>query len=303
MTERILLFFALAALGYAVRRGGLLTGAGVRDLIRLNMDVCLPALTFSIAAANLTPEVAALDRGVAGPLLGLPLAAALTILAGLALGELTVPLAGVTGRRAKTYVYIVAFANAAFLPIPLAYAMQGEMGVLHVNLYTLGYTPLFWTLGTWVLSRKVQWRLFLHPNVFALLLGATAGMTGTALPAPVMELLRVLGGSAIPLALLYVGAVLAERPLDLRGDVRPLAALATVKLAVLPALALLVVGRAGVPEPIRTQAVLQAAMPCMAQAGLYAARFGGDAGLGSKASFVTTLLCLLTVPFIMGRLG
>src|SRR5262245_55450138 len=99
MNKQILLFFALSALGYAVRRRGLLTGAGVRDLIRLNMDVCVPALTFSIAAGHLTPEVAAVSRGLAGPLLGLPAAAALTIAAGMALGHLTAPLSGLTGKR------------------------------------------------------------------------------------------------------------------------------------------------------------------------------------------------------------
>jgi predicted permease len=303
MTERILLFFALAALGYAVRRGGLIGPAGVRDLIRLNMDVCVPALVFATAAEHLTPEVAAVERGVAGPLLGLPLAAGVTVLAGMVLGWLTAPLAGVRGRRRKTYVYVLAFANAAFLPIPLSYALHGELGVLYVSLYTLGYTPLFWTLGTWILSQRVRWGFFLHPHLLALILGAAAGMTRTALPAPVMELIRVLGGSAIALALLYAGAVLAEQPLDLRRDLQPVSAIAAVKLVALPALALLAVGATQAPEPIRTQAVLQAAMPCMAQAGLYAARFGGDPGLASKATFATTLLCLVTVPLAMGRLG
>ncbi len=302
MTERILLFFALTGLGFAVRRGGLLTHAGVRDLIRLNMDVCLPALTFSIAATHLTPEVAAVSRGLAGPLLGLPAAAAVTIAVGLALGYLTAPLAGLTGKRRKTYIYILTFANAAFLPIPLSYAMHGEIGILYVSLYTLAYTPLFWTLGTWMLSGKVRWGFFLHPNLFALALGATAGMAGWHVPAMLMEILRVLGGSAISLALVYAGAVLAEEHLAVGADARPLAAIVGVKLVLLPALALGAIRWGSVGEPIATQALLQAAMPCMAQAGLYAARFGGDAGLASKASFLTALLCLVTVPFFMGQL-
>ena len=65
MTERILIFFALAGLGWAFRKGGLLTRDGVRDLIRLNMDVCVPALTFVTAATRLTPAVAALGYAVA----------------------------------------------------------------------------------------------------------------------------------------------------------------------------------------------------------------------------------------------
>ncbi len=303
MGLKILTFFSLSGVGYAARRTGIVGGNSVRDVIRLNMDVCIPALTFTTAATRLTPQSAALERGFAGPLLGLPLAAALTVGVGWLLGRLTTGLAGVRGKRAATYVYILTFANAAFLPYPLSYAMHGRDGILYVALYTVAYTPLFWTLGTWMLSGKVAWKFFLHPNLFALAAGAAFGMTGTTLPAWLMEVLELLGGTAIPLALVYAGAILVEHPLLHLGDARPLAMVAAVKLVVMPALALFVVRHWGVPEPIGSQAVLQASMPCMAQAGLYAARFGGEPGLAGRASFLTTTLCLFTVPAVLSRLG
>lgn len=303
MGLKILTFFSLTGVGYLARRRGVIGKDSVRDVIRFNMDVCIPALTFTTAATRLTPQVAALERGFAGPLLGLPLAAVLTIGAGWLIGRLTTGLAGVSGRRADTYVYILAFANAAFLPYPLSYAMHGKDGVLFVALYTVGYTPLFWTLGTWMLSGRVDWRFFLHPNLFALAAGAAFGMTGTTLPGWLMEVLDLLGSTAIPLALVYAGAILVEHPLLHVGDARPLAMVAAVKLVVMPAMALLAIRQFGVPEPIGSQTVLQAAMPCMAQAGLYAARFGGEPGLAGRASFLTTTLCVFSVPIFLGQLG
>lgn len=303
MGLKILTFFSLTGVGYAARRVKVIGQDSVRDVIRFNMDVCIPALTFTTAATRLTPQLAALEKGFAGPLLGLPLAALLTIAAGWLLGHVTTGLAGVHGHRAKTYVYIITFANAAFLPYPLSYAMHGRDGVLYVALYTVAYTPLFWTLGTWMLSGKVDWRFFLHPNLFALAAGAAFGMTGTTLPAWLMEVLELLGSTAIPLALVYAGAILVEHPLLHLGDARPLAVVAGIKLVVLPALALFIVRRFAVPDPIGSQAVLQASMPCMAQAGLYASRFGGEPGLAGRASFLTTTLCLFTVPLFMGQIG
>jgi predicted permease len=47
---------------------------------------------------------------------------------------------------------------------------------------------------------------------------------------------------------------------------------------------------------------MQAAMPVMAQAGLFAGRYGGDSRLGSAAALVTTILCVITVPLWMGSL-
>jgi len=303
MTEKILMFFALAGFGFAIRKGGMLSRDGVRDLIRLNMDVCVPALTFVTAATRLTPEVAALDAGIAGPLLGLPFAAILLVLASVAIAYATVPLAGVSRRRAPTYVFIIVFANALFLPIPLASALRGEDGVLFVNLFYAGYVLLFWTLGTWMLSGKVRWGFFLHPNLFALAFGAWIGMAGWTVPPLVLEIIRVVAAGAIGLALIYSGAVLGEERLSFARDFRALAVLSVVKLVVIPALAILAVRAVAAPGPIAFQTVLQASMPVMAQAGIYVDRFGGETGFASRAAVLTSLLCLVTVPFCMGRLG
>jgi len=303
MTEKILMFFALAGLGFAIRKAGMLTRDGVRDLIRLNMDICVPALTLVTAATRLTPSMAGLDRGVAGPLLGLPLAAIILVLVSVGIGYATVPLAGVSRRRAPTYVFIIAFANALFLPIPLAYALRGEDGILFVNLFYAGYVLLFWTLGTWMLSGRVRWGFFLHPNLFALLIGAWIGMAGWTIPPLLLDILKVVAAGAIGLALIYSGAVLGEERLSFAHDFRALSVLAVVKLVVLPALTLLAVRAVAAPGPIAFQTVLQASMPVMAQAGIYVDRFGGDTGFASRAAVFTSLLCLVTVPFFVGGMG
>jgi hypothetical protein len=128
-------------------------------------------------------------------------------------------------------------------------------------------------------------------------------MSGARLPDAVLDVLQMVGKGGLALALLYSGAVLAEKPLSPSGAWRPLSWLSGMKLIALPALALAVVRGLGVPDPIATQAVLQAAMPVMAQAGLYAARFGGEPALASRAAFLTTLLCAATVPFFVGLAG
>lgn len=303
MTEKILVFFALAAVGYYVRRRGIIGSAGVRDMILLNIDVCLPALSFTATAANLTPEVAALERGFAGPLLGFPLAAAVTCLAGFLLGRLTASFAGLKGKSARTYAYLLTFANAAFLPFPVSYALHGDKGALYVSLYLLGYHPLFWTVGMWIIGGRWNLRLAVHPILIGVVSGAIVGMTGIHVPAAIMETLQMVGKGGLALALLYSGAVLAENTISPAGSVRPLAWVTSLKLVAMPGIALLVVRGLAIPDPIGVQIVLQAAMPCMAQAGLYAARFGGDSALASKAAFLTTALCVLTVPFLVGLAG
>jgi hypothetical protein len=267
------------------------------------MDVLLPALTFSIAADRLTPAMAAWDRGLASPILGLPLTAVAIVAGGTLLGWLTAPLTGLARRSRPTYIFLLMFANCTFLPIPLSYALKGEDGVLFVNLYFLGYTFLFWTAGTWIIRGRAELKYLLHPNVIALILGAAIGVSGVRLPGTLMEVLKMLGGSMIPLGLIYSGAVLAEQRLEIGSDARSVAVMSGVKLVVLPVLTLLILKRVPVPEPMASQAILQAAMPCMAQSGIYVARLGGDTSYASKVAVATTILCVVTVPFFLGIHG
>ena len=303
MTERILIFFALGAAGFLFRRYRIIGSAGTRDLVRLNLDVLLPALTFSIAADRLTPAMAGLERGFAGALLGLPLTAVVIVAVGGLLGWVTAPFTGLNPRSRRTYIFLLAFANCTFLPIPLSYALKGEAGILFVNLYFLGYTLLIWTVGKWVVKGSASFRSLLNPNVIALVLGAAIGTSGVRLPPVLLEVLKMVGSSLIPLGLIYSGAVLAEQKLILGADTRSLVFMSAIKLVILPLIALAFLSRVRVPEPMASQAILQAAMPCMAQSGIYVAHMGGDVSFASKAAVVTTILCVVSVPFFLGIHG
>jgi len=302
MTDRLLIFFLLIGVGYFIRKRGVVGSAGLKDIVQLNIDVLMPALVFTMTTLRLTKETAGLEKGVLGPLLGLPLVAVAVCLGGAALAYLLSPLAGVKGSRKGTFIFLMAFANSSFLPIPLIYALRGEGGVLEVILYGLGYTTLFWTFGMWVLHGRPEPRYLLHPNLLALAAGAVLGLSGTVLPEALIEFVRLLGNSAIPIALLCVGGVLAEQGIRLSANWRPLAVMTGAKLLAAPVIVLVVLKVTGLPEPLSSQAVLQASMPCMAQAALFVSRFGGDARLAGASSFLTTLVSAVTIPFFLGMI-
>ena len=302
MAERLFLFFVLIGLGWLLRRRETLGKAGVRDLIRLIIDVLMPALTFTSTAQFLTPATAGLERGLAGPLLGLPLLAIGICLLGAGVGYALLPLTGLKGERAVTFVFLIAFANSSFLPIPLSYAIFGELGVLYVMLYLVGWMLLFWTLGMKMIQGRPAFRFLFHPQMLAMYLGAGLGLSGTRVPAMLMDVLKLIGGSAIPLALLCVGGVMAEQRISFKQDWRPVLLMTAGKMLVVPGLVFWAVRWSGLPSPLGPAAVLQAAMPCMAQAALYVVRFGGDARLASSTSFITTLSAAVTVPLFMNLL-
>lgn len=299
MSEKLFLFFALIGLGWFLRKRQTLGHTGIRELIRLIIDVLMPALTFVSTAQFLTPATAGLDRGIAGPLLGLPLLAIGICLLGMAVGYALLPFTGLKGERAVTFVFLIAFANSSFLPMPLSLAVFGEIGVLYVMLYLVGWMVLFWTLGMKMIQGKPAFRFLLHPQMLAMYLGTALGLTETKIPVMLMDVLKIIGGSAIPLALLCVGGVMAEQKISLHKELRPVVLMTIGKMLVVPGLVLVAVRWGGIDGSLGKSAVLQAAMPCMAQAALYVVRFGGDVRLATSTSFITTLSAAITVPIFM----
>jgi len=300
MTEKILVLFALAGAGYLLRRRNFLGAQGLQEIIRLDIDFLFPALTFITTAVNLNRE----NIGQAGSYLalfvGLPILACVICLAGVLLGWACLRFTGLKSQSRMTFIFLIGFANASFLPLPLCYALKGDIGVLHVFFYLFGYTILQWTLGLWLLKGKAEYKLLLHPQMLALVLGTVVGVSQVTIPNFLAEPLKLLGNSGVPLALLCVGGVIAEQRLAIHQQWRAQGIALVLKLAILPGLVLLACRWGGINEPLLSQAIIQAAMPCMASAALFTTRFGGDSSLASGAAFLTTILSVITVPFFMG---
>jgi len=298
--EKVLVVFVLMGIGYLVRRRGLVGKEGLANLISLNIDFLMPSLVFVTTAQRLSSEAQATEGGLAALLVGFPLLGVALCLTGSLLGALFCRLSGLPAKSQKTFIYVMTFANSSFISVPLLFTLKGQSGVLHIFLYNIGYLTLQWTYGMWLLQGKPQPKYLLHPVMISLALGAVVGLSGLTLPAPLMESLKMLGDSSVPFALLCVGGILVEEGLHLNRHGRALSMVVGLRLLAMPLLAFMTVRLGWLREPFGFQAVLQASMPVMAQAAIYTARFGGDVQFAGAASFLTTVLCIVTVPFFLG---
>jgi predicted permease len=184
------------------------------------------------------------------------------------------------------------FGNSVQLGIPMAAALFGEAGLaIHIALVSLhaliilsvltvvaeldlahahaqqhGHLPLPQVLAATLKSVVV------HPVMLPMLAGLAWNLIGIGLHPVIDEALLQLGSAAVPMCLVLIGINL--RAYGLEGHVR--AALTTVilKLAVLPAVVLVVAhwgfGLSGVPLAV---AVMMAALPVGSNALVFAQRY------------------------------
>ena len=196
------------------------------------------------------------------------------------------------------------FPNATYLGLPLLERIMGANGRSIAVQYDLfACTPLLLTVGVAVAQRfghgggaeSVPRELLRVPPLWAAVLALGLNATGTAPPAALLELLRMLGGPVIPLMLLVVGMALRDGLAQHRYLPAALPVVA-LQLAIMP----LVVWGTALLLGLRGEAllgtVLEAAMPSMALGVVLCDRYGLNAGVYAAAMTLTTLVSLATLP-------
>lgn len=133
-----------------------------------------------------------------------------------------------------------------------------------------------------------------NPLIVSVLLGVALNLAGIGLPWPAAPVLDILGDAALPLALLAVGA-----GIDLstsRAIGAPALASTALKLALAPALMLLLAHVIGIEGVTRANLIVYACLPSSPAAYILARQLGGDAELMAAIIALTTLAAILSMP-------
>lgn len=149
------------------------------------------------------------------------------------------------------------------------------------------------TLGSASLGRSLL-ALVRNPLILGCIIGIALNMSGIGLPGWSADTVGLLGSAALPLGLVAVGVAL--RPAALVRLDRGVWAANLIKLALMPALVLLLALSLGLDPVSRDVALLFAALPTATSAYILARQLGGDAELMAALITGQTLLAMITLP-------
>jgi len=287
--------FVLIALGYAARKYGILNGDRVHLISHVLVNIALPALTLS---SMQVPDTAK-TMGTVDHML---LVAVIYYLAALVAGIFICRFIPSTSEEKGVFQFMLVFPNTMFMGIPVALAVLGPSSLFYVILFNVPFYFLVFTLGVWLLARgrpeKIDIKVLLTPGLVAAMVGLVLFLGEYTIPAPVESALDLVGSATTPLAMLVVGAMLATLPLQrLAGDWRVYLVTA-LRLIVFPVVAFLVLSPFVTDKLLLSVAVLLIAMPVAANSVLLSEEYNVDATLASQGVFISTVMCLATIPIL-----
>lgn len=136
-----------------------------------------------------------------------------------------------------------------------------------------------------------------NPLIAGCLIGGGLNLTGLTPPGAVLQTLAIVGGAALPLGLLCVGASL--HPAGVPGHLRGAAIASIAKFAVSPAIGAALCWSLSVPSPLAGLIVLFLALPTAPSSYILARQMGGDHRLMASIVTAQTILAFLTLPVML----
>jgi len=221
------------------------------------------------------------------------------------------------GRRGVFYNAVVN-ANTIFIGLPLNMALFGEAASKYYLMYYITNTVSIWTLGYMLLAgdsldgnedEKSEFNLkkLLSPPLIAFVIAFIVLLSGIKVITPIVETTKYLGSVVTPLALLYIGIVLADAGLhSIRFDLDTnLALLGRFVFSSIVMIVLLKIARHFVQLnelEIKTF-VIQSAAPVFAALPILTNETNGDIGYSTNVVTTSTILFILVVPILMSILN
>lgn len=148
-------------------------------------------------------------------------------------------------------------------------------------------------------TSRINWSAMLNPAMIACIVTIALYFMDFRFPAPVQDLLSMVGGITAPLAMLMLGIIVAG--VSLRGLLTEwrLYPFIVVRQLVAPAVFYVVLAAFGVDEVVAGVFTIMFAMPVGSMAAGFAQMLGHDPVLPAKGTVLTTLASFLIIPALV----
>ena len=285
-----LMMFLLVAIGFFIRKKGIVNTEGRMNMIDLCLNITLP---FNVLHSFLRKW----DWN-------LFIACGIILLLSVGFNAISVFFSAVLYKkqeinRQKSLKYGTIISNSGFLGNPMVEGIYGSEGLLYAALFMLPVRIVMWTIGIAVFLKgrkeKLWKNVLTHPCIVAIYAGVIIMVCGIQFPTFVEKTIVGISGCNTPLSMMLVGMMLAEvKP---KGLIDKMMVFYTaIRLLIIPAVVFAITAFLPIDGMLRGITVIMAGMPAPITTALLSAKYGGDEKYATGMVFLSTILSLITLP-------
>ncbi len=214
--------------------------------------------------------------------------------------------------RMGAVILAASFPNVTYLGLPILRQTYGEWAEsVAIQMDLFSGSPLLFTVGIFIArhfgqeSRDNSRSIIQYlntPPFWAAAIAILLNLNNLELPHWLIGFLQLLGDAVIPLMLFSLGLALNWQAISIR-NLPYVFPVVLIKMVLMPMLAISIVAWLTLEGEIKSAAILEMAMPSMVLGVVFCDRYRLDTPLYAMAVTVTTVLSLITLPFLYDLLA
>lgn len=292
--NQILVLFIIMFIGIIAKKRNIINENMEKSISTILVKIGMPAMVISSSAIAYSSEIIP-------NMINIFLITIISYAVIIAFGTLSSSVLKFEKNTANVYTSLIVFANVGFMGYPVARALYGEIGVFYTAIVNLVFTTMVWTYGILLYNSKGKLNLKSLVNIGTIssILGILLFLLQLHIPGPILSALDLTGRMTTPLSMLLIGALIANVNLkELFSDWKVYWT-SFMKLLVIPLVTASLLKLLNYNEMVISICAIMAAMPAAATNAIFAKEFDVNPTFASIGVFITTLLCIITLPLIL----
>ena len=298
--QRMLMLLAMMGLGFICYRKKWLEDNSYKKLSEVVVNIFNPALVIN-GAITATSTGAADMNLVKENLMFVAIYYVVCI-------TISYPISVLLGKdsgQKNMFQLMTIFSNVGFMGIPVVSSIYGEESIIYVTFYMLAYNLILYTLGMVIAQRNLPKEErknglsgLLNIGTICSVLAVIIYFSGFQFNGSIVAFFDYVGNATIPLSMMVIGVSVAKMPFaEVFKGVR-VYAFSFITLLLIPIIASFVFRGLENNNVIFGVFILMFAMPVGSIVTMPIKEYGGDEGLCSKTTIITTLLSIITIPLV-----
>ena len=299
--NQILVLFLLTGVGFFCRRAGILNQNSVSSLSKFLLNICIPAMIIYSMQIPFS-QIIAEKSGM------LIFAALCYYVIAFAVCFVTPYILRCKKEEYGVFRFMTMFSNSMFMGFPILSMFFGPEAIFYAAIFNIPFTLLTYSVGIWILRSgeggiSFSWKLLLNAAFLSTFVGILFFVTSFSIPDPFYGALGLLSDITTPMSLVVTGGFFASLETKaIFSNVRQYFA-AGIRLLIIPAITFAVCSLFITDPLILGITVVTAGMPAAVNTVILAEEHDARPDIAAQGVFISTLLCILTIPLLAVFIG
>lgn len=204
-------------------------------------------------------------------------------------------------RLRGVFINVLVFANVGFVGFPIMGQIYGQTGILYTIAYNSCYQLAFFTYGLFLLQENKKFSLksmFGNSIIYISIASILLYISPFRFPAFLQSTFTSVGQMMTPISMIIIGWEISKVNFQhiLKDKYSYIVSLC--RLLIFPILLAVILKWLHITGPVAVSAMVLTALPAGSLTVIVAQEYGGDTSFAARAVAQSTLLMLVTLPFI-----